>query len=441
MPSVRRFHRLTQQRHRARLLRATALRWQQRSIFVLGGVTVGAVAVGFAMLADRAQRSFLQVLGFGQYWALALTPLGFVICVFAAQRWFRNSQGSGIPQAIAAHRIADPQVRSQLVSLRAAIGKIGLTLFGLLCGASTGREGPTVQIGASIMFAAGRLSPRKQSGLIIAGAAAGIAAAFNTPIAGIMFGIEELTRTFERRTSGLVLTTVVAAGFISLALVGNYTYFGATAEALHGASNFAAIPICGVVGGIAGGIFSRIIIAFASRTSNVLRGFPQRQPVFFAALCGLAVALCGIAAGGATYGTGYIQVENALGGGHPLGTSFVFLKFLATLFSSLSGIPGGIFSPSLAIGAGLGSDIAQLFSSIDVGAVMLLGMVAYLAGVVQAPITAFVIVNELTDNRAMLMPVMLTALIAYGASRLVCPEGIYHALARNFIEARAKPPA
>ena len=436
MPATRSFKPLTQIRHHARLIRATRIRWQQRAIFVLGGIAVGAVAVAFALLADRVQFQFAHLLAAGRYWPLIVTPLGFALSVYMANRWFRNSQGSGIPQAIAAHRSADVAVRQRLVSLRAAFGKIMLTLLGLLCGASTGREGPTVQIGAAIMFAVGRLSPRKQQGLIVAGSAAGIAAAFNTPLAGIMFGIEELTRTFERRTSGLVIATIVASGSVSLVLVGNYTYFGATAGALSGTTAWLAMPLCGVAGGFLGGLFSRAVVALSGKTTHAVTLWMKRKPVRFALFCGAIVAICGIMSGDSTYGTGYEQVKNALDDSSPLSIEFVALKFFATLFSSLSGIPGGIFSPSLAIGAGLGADIARLFASIDVGAVMLLGMVGYLAGVVQAPITAFVIVTELTNDHAMLMPLMVTALIAHGTSRLVCRDGIYHALARNFVETR-----
>ena len=179
--------------------------------------------------------------------------------------------------------------------------------------------------------------------------------------------------------------------------------------------------------------FSRVVIFFATERTTALTDYARRRPVMFAAWCGLAVALCGLLSGNSTYGTGYDQVKNALDGSAPLGILYMPLKFVATVCSSISSIPGGIFSPSLAIGAGLGAEIARLFSSVDVGAMILLGMVAYLTGVVQAPITAFVIVTELTNNRGMLMPLMITALIAYGTARLVCPDGVYHALARNIM--------
>jgi H+/Cl- antiporter ClcA len=289
------------------------------------------------------------------------------------------------------------------------------------------------------MFALGRLSPRRQPGLILAGAAAGVAAAFNTPLAGIVFGIEEMSRTFETRTSSLIIGTVIAAGLTSLALMGNYAYFGTTPIALRSGVDWLAVPLCGVVGGAMGGLFSRIVITMARGTVHSKVGALKQHPLLFALLCGLAVAICGIVSGDMIYGTGYAQVKSALETGMPLPESFGVLKFLATIFAAISGIPGGIFSPSLAVGAGLGANVAALFHEAPLAPIMLLGMVSYFAGVVQAPITAFVIVTEMTDNHAMVVPLMAASLIAYGTSRLICEEGIYHALAKGFV-AKAELP-
>ncbi|SJZ30502.1 H+/Cl-antiporter ClcA [Enhydrobacter aerosaccus] len=416
-----------------RLVKVASARWQRRIVFLLGGITVGASAVGLTLLADRAQIYFAELLGWSRYAALLVTPVGFALSVFLTNRYFQNSQGSGIPQAIAARELEDQAARSRLVSIRIAIGKVLLTLLGLLCGASVGREGPTVQVGASIMFAIGRLSPRRQPGLILAGAAAGVAAAFNTPLAGIVFGIEEMSRKFEIRTSGLVIACVIAAGLTSLALVGNYSYFGSSPTMLHRGLDWLAVPVCGVAGGLAGGVFSRIVIVVAQGLPGLLGRLTKEYRISFAAICGLGVALCGIASADTVYGTGYSQVKDALEHGMALPTTFAVLKFAATTLSAISGIPGGIFAPSLAVGAGLGTNLAPLFPSAPLEAIMLLGMVAYFAGVVQAPITAFVIVTEMTENHAMVIPLMTASLIAYMTSRLVCPEGIYHALAKGFL--------
>lgn len=423
-----------------RRLRLHSARTQRQLVFLLGGVIVGASAVALALLADQAQAGFRTLIHHWRYASLVVTPLGLGLIAWLTRRVFPNSQGSGIPQAIAARQLTDGEARGKLVSIRLAIGKIGLTLFGLLCGASIGREGPTVQVGASIMFAIGRLSPRRQPGLILAGASAGVAAAFNTPLAGIVFGIEEMSRAFEAKTSLLLIGGIIAAGLTSLALLGDYTYFGTTSVKL-GLMGWLAVPVCGVVGGLLGGVFSRILIEFGRGLPGVAGAAIKRHPIVFAMLCGVGIALCGIASGDTIYGTGYAQVRPMLNQGVALPQSFGLLKLVATALAAISGIPGGIFSPSLAVGAGIGSNLSMLFPGTPVAALVLLGMVSYFAGVVQAPITAFVIVTEMTNDHAMVVPVMAAAFIGRAASRLVCREGVYHALSRKFVATASAAPA
>jgi H+/Cl- antiporter ClcA len=393
-----------------------------------------------ALLADRAQMLFRYVLVFSPYAPLLLTPLGFGFCAYLARNFFPGSQGSGIPQVIAATHVDNPDDRAGLVSLRVASGKILVMILGFLCGASIGREGPTVQVGASIMSAFSWAAPYRQRGLMLAGSAAGIAAAFNTPLAGIVFGIEEMSRSFEVKTSGLVLGAVIAAGLTSLALVGDYTYFGSTPAVLPLGPGWLAVPICGIAGGFSGGVFSRILILFGKGLPGLFGSLIKRQPIVFAILCGVGVALCGFFSDGAVHGTGYDQARAIVHGENTHLFSFGFWKFGATVFSAVSGIPGGIFAPSLAIGAGLGLDLTMLFHNVPIGALALLGMVSYLAGVVQAPITSFVIVGEMTEDHAMIIPLMVAALIATACSKVICRDGLYHALAKNFLRALAAKP-
>ncbi len=397
-----------------------------------GGLAVGLIAVGLALAADAMQDIFFRFEARWPYLPLAITPLGFGLAVYLATRFFPNTQGSGIPQAIAARGHKDVESRSQLVGPRVAVGKVLLTLFGLLIGASTGREGPTVQVGASVMFLIGRLTPNRQPGLILAGAAAGVAAAFNTPLAGIVFAIEEMSRSFEVRASGLIIAAVILAGLTAEALLGDYTYFGSTAASLPIGTAWMAVPLCGVVGGFAGALFSRILVAIPDALPARAAQWIARHPAIFALACGLGVALCGVASGGQVFGTGYEQARAVL---HRTGTvpfDYPALKLLATALSSVSGLPGGIFSPSLSVGAGIGADIARLFHHPDPGPIILLGMVAYFTGVVRAPITGFVIVSEMSGDHGMLVPLMATALIAEACARLVNREGVYHLLARRF---------
>lgn len=415
--------------------------WVRRAVFLIGGLCVGGAAVLMALTADRAQDLFGALVGPNPAIALVLTPLGFALAVFLARTVFPNSQGSGIPQVIAARKIEDPAARFRLVSLRVAFGKVVVMMIGLLCGASVGREGPTVQVGASIMGFIGRSAPIVyQRNLLLAGAAAGIAAAFNTPLAGIVFGIEELSRSFEAKASGLVIGCIIAAGITSLAILGDYTYFGTTDATFALGRAWLVVPVCGAVGGLTGGLFSRIVVrCLTGDPTRGIRRLALAQPIAFATACGLGVAVCGLFGHHASFGTGYAQARGILHGTSDLSLLFTPLKFLATLFSAISGIPGGLFAPSLSIGAGLGAVFHEVFTGVPVGALVLIGMAAYLTGVVQTPITSFVIVSEMTQDHSMVIPLMVAALIADAVSRLVCKEGIYHALSRAFVPADVEP--
>ncbi|MFN3624285.1 MAG: chloride channel protein [Hyphomicrobium sp.] len=416
----------------SRLLLIQARRWRQRLVFVAGGIAVGLAAVGLTLTADLTQKAFQAMLERWPYAPLIVTPLGFGFAVLLAVKLFPNTQGSGIPQVIAARQIADRGGRELLVGARVAVGKVILTLLGLLVGASTGREGPTVQVGASVMSFIGRRSPRRQPDLILAGAAAGIAAAFNAPLAGVVFAIEEMSRSFELRTSGLIVGGIVVAGLTAQVLLGDYTYFGFTASSLPWGTAWLAVPLCGVVGGLCGALFSRILVAVPDQLPRSAANWIGAHPVSFAILCGLGVALCGLATGGAVFGTGYEQARQVL---HETGTVsalYAPLKLLATALSALSGVPGGIFSPSLSVGAAIGAEIAPLFHQVTSAPIVLLGMVAYFTGVVRAPITGFVIVSEMSDNHGMLVALMATAMIADASAGLINREGVYHALSVRF---------
>jgi H+/Cl- antiporter ClcA len=231
---------------------------------------------------------------------------------------------------------------------------------------------------------------------------------------------------------------VIVAGLTSLALVGNYTYFGTPSARLPLTWDWLAVPVCGILGGLLGGLFSRVVVAFSRGLPGRLGQFVRQQPLLFAAACGLGVAVCGLLSDGTIYGTGYAEARGLLGVDitHSIPRSFGLLKVVATLLSTVSGIPGGIFSPSLAIGAGLGVNVGMIFPHVEPGALFLLGMVSYLTGVVQAPITAFVIVMEMTNAHDLLIPLMAAALIAQTTSRLVCTKGVYHALAEKFVPTR-----
>lgn len=399
---------------------------------------VGLAATAFALGSDYAHMLFQKLLAVSPWLPLLITPLTLASVAALTQRYFKGAEGSGIPQTIAAIRMTDGADRDKVLSLRLAVGKMLLTCIGLAGGASVGREGPTVQIGAALLYNLRWLIrfPRHimERGLVIAGGGAGVAAAFNTPLAGIVFAIEEMARSFEERSSGTLLTAVIIAGLAAVYVQGNYTYFGATHAALSGTSGWLGVLLCGLAGGVLGGGFSRLLLAFSVRGLPGRAGqFMKTRPVLFAASCGVVLALIGLASGNTVYGSGYDEAKHLLEDSGEITAGFGLWKMLATFVSFISGIPGGLFAPSLSAGAGMGHVIATFVTQADAGSLVVIGMAAYFAGVVQAPITAFVIVMEMTDNHDMVVPLMLATLLATAISRMICPRPLYKALADNYL--------
>ena len=412
--------------------------WKRQLVFWSGAICVGLIAVLFAIACEKANDFFQKLIVISPYLPLLITPIGLALIVIFTRKYFPGSQGSGIPQSITSlDSNESPEIREQVLSLRVTIGKILLTIVAMLFGASVGREGPSVQIGASIMHSIGKFAHfTKQDverGLILAGSAAGVAAAFNTPLAGIVFAIEEMGRSFEKHNTATILMAVIIAGITSLALLGNYSYFGHTSASLAFGSEWSVVLVSGIAGGVLGGIFSRSLIEVNKGLPGRMGAWIRENPVVFAAVCGLILAIIGLASGNTTYGSGYREAKSLLNANATLPESYGLLKMAATVVSYISGIPGGIMSPTLSAGAGLGANIAHIFTSVPVGAAIILGMVAYFAGVTQAPITSFVIVMEMIDNHQMILPLMAAAFIATACSRLVCPTPLYLTLAQNFV--------
>lgn len=393
----------------------------------LGAITIGLAALLFAKLADSASGLFDGLVHW-RWWApLVVTPSAFAVITWMTRRFAPEAAGSGIPQVIAA---ADDPKRAldRLISLKTAIFKGVFTVVALLSGASVGREGPTVQISAAILgwYTRAFRAPMRAS-MIIAGGAAGVAAAFNTPLAGVTFAIEELADAYEQRVALLVMTTILIAGIVSLGLAGDYVYFGAVGQTLKAGAVLRIAPVAGVLGGLTGGLFARAMLNIVAARD---RWFPflKDRPVVWALLCGIAVAVLGVATG-LTWGTGYSAAHTIIDG-TTAPYWFGPAKFLTTLATASSGLPGGIFAPSLATGAGLGTVLRPLFPSDPGGAVVLLGMVAYFTGVVRAPLTAVIIIVEATASRGLILPLFLSALIAHSVSALVCKQRLYHGLAK-----------
>jgi H+/Cl- antiporter ClcA len=403
---------------------------RRRVATTLGAILLAGFALAFARSADAAQLLFDSLFSRAPFLPLLLTPLIFAAVAYATKRWASEARGSGIPQIIAAADEPGSEAAGRLASFNIALSKLGLTLAMLLGGASVGREGPTVQVSAAVMVWVHRLLKVPiTAGVLIAGGAAGVAAAFNTPLAGVAFAIEELAAAYEQRVALLVMAAVMISGLVMIGIAGDYVYFGVLHSSLHLRQTLVIAPVVGITGGVMGGLFSRIVLAFSNAGVGWIKRL-KRRPILFAAACGLIVAALGVLSQGTTWGTGYTPAKYLIEGGR-LSIWFGPAKFLASIFTTLSGAPGGIFSPSLAVGAGLGNALARLFSAPS-SAIVLLGMAAYFVGVVRAPLTAVIILMETTASRTMILPLFATALIADGVSSLICRERIYHGLSKAF---------
>jgi H+/Cl- antiporter ClcA len=403
--------------------------FRRRVAVFAGAVAVGLFAVVFARASDATSAAFAGFAGRWRWAPLVITPLGFAGLVWLTRRFVPLARGSGIPQVMAAQDRADLGQRD-LISPGTAIGKAGLTLGALLTGASVGREGPTVQLAAATMALSHRLMrvPMRAS-VVVAGGAAGVAAAFNTPLAGVLFAIEELASAYEQRVTLLVLFMIVIAGLVAQGVAGDYLYFGAIGATLPLAAVVLVVPAAGLLGGLAGGLFARLMLFFATGSGAIV-GFARARPLIFAGLCGLIVALLGCTTQ-LTWGAGYAPAR-AMIVGVDAPWWYGPAKFGATLATAVAGLPGGIFAPSLSIGAGFGNLLRLAFGHDPASAIVILGMVAYFTGVVRAPLTAVIILSETTGSRGLILPMFATAFLADWASTLVCREKLYHGLARTF---------
>lgn len=417
--------------------RFASIRWRTRVTLWVAATLAGLLVVMFARLADLALMQFTQQSAARPWLPFIYTPLIGMFVVWVTSRFFIGAQGSGIPQVIAATRLAHQgKPVNKLVSLRLAFAKIGLGTLALTGGFSAGREGPSVQVAASIMHFFHRYLPNariiRPEDLILAGGAAGIAAAFNTPLAGVVFAVEELGRKLETRTSGVLLSTIILSGMVAIALQGNYNYFGHFDVQEANLDIVLPILAIGIGCGVMGGLFSRMLLWPQRYRSFVVWEWRRLHPVWFAGGCGMIVAILGWLSGGMSFGSGYGITSQIIVSDVGLPWHALITRFLATVVTFFSGIPGGIFAPSLAVGAAVGANVAEYFA-LAAQPIIALCMVGFLAAVTQSPITSAIIVMEMIDSHGMVISLMAVALIAKAVSARMGPE-LYQQLARGFLQ-------
>ncbi|KPC52119.1 chloride channel protein [Amantichitinum ursilacus] len=422
---------------RREIVRLKKLPQRTRSTLALwlGAAVVGLVAVLLAKAAEWAFLGFSALHARWLWWPFVSLPLGGMAIRWLMDRIGKGAEGSGIPQTMAAIEVAGkPEIAGKVLSLRIGAVKFVGIVMGLGSGFVLGREGPTVQIGASLMYACRKLmalpNEQVQRQLILAGGAAGIAAAFNTPLAGIVFAFEELARSVETETSGRLIGAVILAGVVALALQGDYTYFGRIhVPDFNYAILLPLIPVA-VTAGLVGGLFSWLCVHQARWMPRPLAELRRQRPYLFIAACGLVIAACGLLV--PVFGSGADETSHVIGGEGLMVWYYLPLKLLSLLATFITGLPGGVFAPALSLGAGVGSWFAPLFGADVQIKIVAIGMVAALAAVTRAPVTSAIIMIEMTDGHAMVISTLASAMIASNVAR-VFRVNLYHDLAARVL--------
>jgi CIC family chloride channel protein len=395
---------------------------------VIGALT-GAAVVAFILLTGRLGMRLYPV--GGAPWRRLLFPIGGSLGIgYLLYRYFPNARGSGVPQTKAALF-----AREGRITLRTVVGKFVCTSATLASGIPLGREGPSVQVGAGIASVLGRrlgLSNEQVKNLIPVGAAAAIAAAFNTPLAAVLFALEEIMGDLNAPVMGAVVLASATSWMVLRLLLGNNPLFKVPQYQLVSPWEFAAYAVLGVAGGVVSVAFTRLLLGMRAR---FLR-FP-RNTVWFQPLAGgLLVGLMGWFVP-QVMGVGYEYVGDALNGRmvFHLMLLLLVLKFFAVTTSYASGNAGGIFGPALFIGAMVGGTVGtiahHLFPAFTAtpGAYALVGMGALFAGIVRAPMTSVVMIFEMTQDYAVIVPLMIANLVSLFIASKLQHEPIYEALA------------
>jgi H+/Cl- antiporter ClcA len=403
-------------------------------IFLGAGAVTGLAAVLFMWGFEFALEHQLNSARIGA-WIWIVTPLIFVLSVELIRRIAPYADGAGIPQTIfaATHLTEISLARiSPLVSFRTMTIKVIALLLAVWAGASTGREGPTVHVAAcifsGIVLIVQRFTKLKMDlrSAVIAGGAAGLAAAFNTPLAGVTFAIEELSTDYFASIKESVLMAIIIAGIAAKTLIGEYAYFGRLA--VPAPVSMTTVLLIGLAGGLCGALFSTALIQGRRFITAV------RMPMWrylIPALFAFGLLVVNRLSSMEVLGPGNRVAQIFVTKGIETGNMFPVLKMIATLFTYWSGIAGGIFAPCLSIGAGLGADIG-FWAGDATAPCALIGMAAFLAGTIQAPITAFVIIFEMTGHHELLLPIMLASLIAVLTAKAFGAKHLYQTLADSY---------
>jgi len=409
--------------------------------FWTGAIISGTVAVLYAKLFSLAELATSLIYDSVSWAFFIITPLCFLLAWWIVMKYAPYSKGSGIPQVTAAIELSNPRHRYKvdvLLSVRIIFVKVFSSLIMVLGGGVIGREGPTIQISAAIFKKINDLLPEwypkiAKRNMIVTGAAAGLAAAFNTPLGGIVFAIEELTKTHFSFFKSALLTGVIIAGLTALLLLGPYLYLGyPSLGEMPFWIIFLTIPVA-IITGIAGSGMGQTLLYILKKKQSLRNNF---QHAVYVAICGFILATIAILVDVKTFGSGKeIMTTTLFSDKKQIEWYLPILRTFGPVISFSSGASGGIFAPSLSAGASIGAFFSNLFhlTNTETNLLVLCGMTGFLTSITRSPFTSSILVLEMTNSHNIIFYIMLTALFSNIISNLVSKHSFYDQLKNQYI--------
>ncbi len=409
--------------------------------FWLASLITGLIAVGYTRLFSYSENLLEDALHWHRWSIFIVSPVCFFIAWLIVKLFAHNARGSGIPQVLAAIELSTPRngakVKS-LLSIKVMFTKIASSLMMVLGGGAIGREGPTIQIAGSVFRMVHRWIPKSwprlsSQSFILTGAAAGLAAAFNTPLGGVVFAMEELSRIHIRFFRTALFSAVIIAGLTAQGLLGPYLYLGYPDVKNLSFTIFVGVATSAIVAGLLGSFMCKAILYIMKWKA----GFNTQKTLLFLLGAGLLIATlafflnCEILGSGKNFMNGLLFTEDKYSHWYT-----VLLRTLGPIVCFNTGAAGGIFAPSLAAGATVGSFLSGIFHLVDANANILIlsGMVGFLTGVTRTPFTAAILVLEMTDRHSVIFHLMLAALLSNIAALLVDKQSFYEQLKEGYLK-------
>ncbi|MFC2102391.1 chloride channel protein [Bacteroidota bacterium] len=409
--------------------------------YIVGSVVTALVAILYAKIFDYVNQFSHYVKDNISWLFFIITPLCLLLAWWIVKKISPAASGSGIPQLMGA---LDPKRDPKKISTgfllggRALIAKFSSSIVALLGGAVIGREGPMIQISASIFYIVHKFIPKEwpridRGRMLIAGGAAGLAAAFNTPLGGIVFAIEELSRTHLNAFKSSLLYAVIFAGMTVQWILGPYLFLGFPKVDAGGFTMVGYVILFSAFTGIVGAYQGKVILQLIYWKRKLKKPFLR---ILWVGLSGVALAFLFYFNTGPAFGPGKEIMTAILFNteGKEITVWLLLSRFVGAILSYTTGIAGGVFATSLSAGSMIGELLMGLFNLDQENKLLILvAMIGYLTGLTRAPFTSSILVLEMTDRHAAIFMFILAGLISSVAARVIDKKSLYERLEWNYL--------